>query len=375
MPGDPLIGEHRSRREIAAKRLKDVQEFLCGSMVDNSGYDFSSAHFNYDVMSDLPDEALLAPTFQEVVSKILVKETKLDFKEDQIIPFHMKTRLVIDRLFRIFAGREKVALPLPNWHFWDMRCEQGSYGFRYFQGENEDQLVGNFSTVAKEGDVKCLVLVSPANPLMYKLSEDAAKEIDGIALKHNIEVIINDILRGVQPVGDRRSIGEYFTRPYIVEGFSKRFGEYPLGNKAYVLVPEDDLVVRGEHAKEERLCGGILELAYRYSTEHISEELRARNSAFDSGIYVHNPNIVILRPSDTHLISLLILPDGFQTQNLRSNLSGHIDIRYKSDYYPGGYEKNPDFLRITTATMDTDQIYDGAMELGNAIISANREII
>jgi len=39
---------------------------------------------------------------------------------------------------------------------------------------------------------------------MYRISEECAKQLDEIALRNGVDVIVDDVLRGIQPIGDRR---------------------------------------------------------------------------------------------------------------------------------------------------------------------------
>lgn len=361
-------------------------------------YNFGSAHYNYNAFYDFPDETIehvkslaryeargkkrifkdkrkITP-IETVIAEILRDETSLDVDENRIKATHGSTRGAVDYTLKaIVNGDRRVAIPIPNWHFWEIgSAAKDEYEFAYFDGANTDRLVENFRNLAEEGDIGALLLVNPANPLMYKLSEEVAKELDKIALEHGVEIVIDEVLRGVQPIGERDSIGRYFSRPYIIEGFSKRFGDEPTGHLAYVYVPKDNTYVLFTDEEKNCACSEILKAAYKHSTVPAIDELRERNGAFDRGMNDANPDVKIIRPSPTNLITLLELPSDGSSNSCTCNFSAQaayngIMVAPSCTFYPSGYGPNGNrkLLRISVGSMSGNEIYEGARILGEGI--------
>lgn len=398
-------------------RIRGVGEIDLGAVVRHAlslvagtgSLDLYSAHYNYDTRTDLPEDArrkLLETTgyyqslsfpqaallffglskgkgehsIESVIAAMLTRETALSVREKRILAYDYNTRQTIDHLLSQLLGRhEKVAIPLPNWHFWEMEgYKQKKYGHEYFDAHDEQQFVGNFGKVAARRDVRALMVVTPANPLMFTLSPDAAKEIDQIALREGVDIIVDDVLRGVQPPGNRHSMAEYFTRPYLVEGFSKRFGDEPFGRLSYILLPEKSGWRSPSRGTISRIFspafGELLHAACEHSTEPAIEELRARNQAFDEGIHVHCPDVEIKRPSDSHIVSLVLLPGEFHGNAgaFRYALfhQRRVAVGWAEDFYPNGYLIPPDkqmYLRASIGKYSADRIRGGAEALGLAM--------
>ncbi|MFC1801288.1 hypothetical protein ACFLZB_02400 [Nanoarchaeota archaeon] len=371
---------------------------LFGDDSSSENYNFASAHFNYmisrDFSSDLSDmldararfvanrqakDAIKAygwPTANSVVAEMLNKETNLDVAEERIVPFNKRTRIALDALLSKLVGDDQVALPVPNWHFWDMgKFSKGDYSYAYFDAFDEGQLVEEFGKIASKKDVKALVLLSPTNPLFYNISEAAAKEIEAVALKNGVVVVVDDVLRGTNPVGQRNSFGEYFSQAYVVEGFSKRFGELPLGKFSYVLIPEGGVYLEPSFTPRNTcLEVGIIQAALKHSTEPAIEELKKRNKTFDEGLRSVCPEAQIVRPSESYLISLVRLPSGIDACELDGALESQgVSVYHSCKFIPHEYEmdhKRPDlnsWLRITVGMMSAEKIREGAVAIGSAI--------
>jgi len=77
------------------------------------------------------------------------------------------------------------------------------------------------------------------NLISKRITESAARELDSIALEYGVDIIVDDVLRGTQAFGERDTIARWFTRPFVVEGFSKRLGEEHAGDLSYALSPKD----------------------------------------------------------------------------------------------------------------------------------------
>ncbi|MEK6963908.1 MAG: hypothetical protein AABX70_05760 [Nanoarchaeota archaeon] len=353
-------------------------------------YDFGSAHYNFSIRNHLSEESLLPLTSliglphselkkrvrpaKAIIQGMLKKECDRAIPEDQIIARHDTTRGALDWLLKERVGfLQKVALPVPNWHFWSMaENRRSAYKFAYFNATKEEELVEGFRKIAQNRGIKVLLLVDPANPLMYQHSEEGCKEIDRIALNRGIDIVIDDVLRGTRPLEDRRSIARYFTNPYVVEGFGKRFGDDPLGGISYVLIPEKTKLPKA-HTKDLCPCGEMLQVALDNASVAAVAELEERNRAFDRGLRTAIPNIEIERPFASSLISLVYLPEGFQTTPegfMLNSLMNGVKLRVPDGCFPEGHKTKPNLrpsIRITVGQMNSDLIEKGAEYLGRGI--------
>jgi aspartate/methionine/tyrosine aminotransferase len=216
--------------------------------------------------------------------------------------------------------------------------------------------------------VDILILVDPANPLIFRLSKDATKEVDRIALKEGIEIIVDDVLRGTLPIGERESAARLLSRPYVVEGFSKRFGEYPFGTISYVLVPEDDKIVRRiAGIYFPCLCGEYLQAAFKQEGKAMME-LRRRNEALDKGLKETFPEIRPQRPGDAYLLALLHIPNDKGGCGCSRGISKHIEARYDGAFFPY-YRKRWErgIIRVMVGMMGESKVYRGARVLGRLL--------
>jgi aspartate/methionine/tyrosine aminotransferase len=296
-------------------------------------FDFATGQFRYDISGHIPKDiyqALLEletkkkegsdisdqlTPFETTIMQIHEEETSLRPSEDRIRPMHTSARGAIDYTFsQILKKGEQAIIPVPNWTFWHHLegYKKKDYGFRYFNASDPDQLVEGFRKAASKRKAKAMILVDPSNPLGYRLTQDVCLEIDSIAEKEGITVVVDDLLRGNQPVGSRESIAAYFSRPYVVEGFSHRFGENPLGNISYIIVPEGNNTVQSEKIKT-CLCAELLKVAYQYATESVLEELAERNRLFDESIRKAMPDLNVYRASDSSISGTVELPESVST--------------------------------------------------------------
>jgi len=287
-------------------------------------YALGKAHFRFDVGTFIPERFQVLDDFKakaeplsEVVAKMLRSESHLDINPNRIISYHGSTRSCLDYVVdSIIGGTDQtLSFVLPNWHFWDLGDSLKNYGLDLFEAINEEQLVEGFKKKANKGKIGVLILSDPNTPLMYRLSSEALQEIDHIALDHGVDIVVDDVLRGVQPLGERESIAKHLTKPYIIEGFSKRFGEdAPLGSDtSYVVVPEGVDFISSNCLDESGGCdvltGAVLKCLLDYLSEPILAEYERRNQAFDEGFYLNSDNgAKIMRPSPTHITSLIELP-------------------------------------------------------------------
>ncbi|MBI2112542.1 aminotransferase class I/II-fold pyridoxal phosphate-dependent enzyme [Candidatus Woesearchaeota archaeon] len=357
-------------------------------------YCFDSGHLDYDVAKDIPlrvlgrliekHEGLLdgdlsvsdVLPFQEPIKTILASETSLGTSSDaRIKVFDQSARGSIDHVLSRVVGRHgSVALPLPNWTFWDhlRGVQKGDYTLNCFMALDPDQLVENYKTLLERTQVKALLLVHPSNPLGYTLSPDILKELDRISEREGVAIVIDDLLRGNQPVGDRETIAASLSRPYLVEGFSHRFGANPLGSFSYVLVPEEDRLIEAPQLGPS-IYSEVLAAAYRYSTPKIAREMQRRNKAFDEEISRYCPDVRISRPSITSISSILELPPESRMSAIEfSHYAERRDVGvYPVDsFFPTGVRqpnRSSKLLRIAVGSMKEDMIREGAEKLGMLI--------
>jgi len=173
------------------------------------------------------------------------------------------------------------------------------------------------------------------------------------------------LLRGNLPIGDRETIAANISEPYVVEGFSHRFGNGHLSELSYALVPEGDRAVSPPY-KGECLCSEILDLAFRYCTKPIAEELQARNAAFDRGMRTVLPEIQITRPSNSSITSVVKLPDQMEIGSTHfaeeARING-VGVFPMSHFYPDGVQPPKvaeRYFRVAVGEMDIERVEVGA---------------
>lgn len=357
-------------------------------------YDFGSGTLSYSLGDDIPQSEverldLLADKienrrffskrpevldFGSVIVKMLAEETSLRPKENQITQMHLSARYALDHVFKqIVRPGSKIALPVPNWNFWNKLpgVQEGNYSFEFFPAWNKDQLVDGFEKTARRGDISAVLLVNPSNPLGIHLDREVGIALDDIVQKYGIIPVVDDLLRGNQPIGQRETVAVSLSAPYVVEGFSHRFGE-EFQSLSYVLNPEGRKQV---HCKGEPkcLCSEILSLALQYATQPIVNQLVLRNAAFDEGMRQILPDIQITRPSDSSITSIVQLPTGVKMDVRRfsreTELNG-ININPVTSFYPPEvtpHNESNRLFRVAVGEMDVDQVRDGAMYLAKGI--------
>ena len=368
---------------------------LISALMGRTSYDFIPGHLDYDIGRDIPREELERlielkkyvgsldldsaerPQFEPVLTEMLANEAELVVSDKtRIIPFHLSARGAIDHVLRSIAQNKKVALPTPNWFFWSKLdgAAEGRYGFEYFQALTPDQLVSNFKKLSKQKDLGALLLVSPSNPLGFSIDSGIAEELDKIAQKNGIEVVIDDLLRGNQPFGKRQTIARYFSRPFVVEGFSHRFGENPLGALSYVLLPEGDIYLDSDKSREQDcICPEVLKLAFKYSSRPIFEQLVVRNRAFDKGIRETFPDIEIVRTHEGSITSIVTMPKalkGTASKLYETAALNNLGIAPIAKYFPEGSvipRSVSRKFRIAIGAMDEGRVYYGARFLGKGM--------
>jgi len=335
--------------------------------------DFTGGEFEFEVLSQIPSEKMLEfrilqhklwdgdipdnhLRMEDAISNMLREETTLP-ESGLILPRHTSTRYVLSDIMKKLDGA--IGIPVPNWNFWAALREK-NHDFMFFDGLTEDRLLDGFTKLAERGMLNSLLLVDPANPMGYRITQKMAKEIDEVALRYGIEILIDDVSRGTLPVGQRESIGTYFTRPYVVEGFSHRLGEGFFGNSSYVYVPDESMDIGFSQEKRPCICGPIFEYVYKNLTANISHMISERNTAFDSGL---SDEIELIRPSNTSLISLVRFPDGIDSDEFLVHAK-EVGITFAEIgwFYPGGFDVPPEARNIARIGVG----YDNPVECFNA---------
>lgn len=373
-----------------------LDAFFSGLM--GPGMGFGSAHYEFSVLPHIPEnlaqdlcQAIETnrvgrfrkqggfPKMDGAMREIIEEETSLDLGKYRMYATCMQTRKTIRTVLTSIAKRtnKPIALPVPNWHFWNMCGDNPEkIPFTYFDATNAKELVEGFDMVSRSGDVGSLVLTSPANPLLYDLSREDVAEIDRIAATRNVKVIIDDVLRGTKPLGQRDSIASWFEKPpYVIEGFGKRFGEGALAGMSYVLVPRGEKVAKPQlHWICNSNSGVILRMAHKYATEPALKELEARNAAFDKGLLAAGPQgLTVTRPYQSSLISLVSLPADFPMSSQGFAIGAHyrgIEVAPMDVFYPPGHRiptQQPEKIRVTVGHFSSDSIQRTAGFLGNEI--------
>lgn len=203
------------------------------------------------------------------------------------------------------------------------------------------------------------------NPMQYHISEDAAKQINEIANKQGITIILDDLLRGNEPLGQRKSIYSFFSNPYLIEGLSHRYGEKPLGNFSYVLAPEGS-TLNNDIKEVPHIFGELLHFAYIYSSKPIVDDLKLRNGGIDKAFERYFPEANIIRSSPSSITSLIELPKNYSLDTINDLYSQGVVIFPIEGFFPEGH-KVPRFdktlLRVAVGSMDAFDVYEGAVEM------------
>ncbi|GEM_PF-5746661 len=387
-----------------------LNELMHKAMNKEIPYNMGSAHYTYDILNDIPiaeteklyklTERFESPAYaftkmlsqkktnniEEIVLDMHSRETTLKFNPKQLIVNGKSTRYAMRDVIKITTmdKNKHVALPLPNWHFWELfDGENEEKKFAFFEASSPEQLLDGFRKVAKRGNIGSLVLVNPSNPLGYKIDQKLAEEIDVIAQKYGIDIIVDDVLRGVQPIGDRESIGIYFSRPYIVEGFSKRFGDEPIGEvSAYTILPKD---VSGKKFRSEAniakktVVAELMRMAFAYSEKPAIEELTARNRIFSDRLLSHDGDIKVYRPSESHLLTVLELPNTYWSKSTDLDdqlMEKGVVISPIEMYKPDDFQLSENYknkFRITVGRISSCNIAEAADLIGETIRTMKNE--
>ncbi len=375
-------------------------------------FDFGSAHFVFNAEAPIPGDKIddyleslghfndgwLSPSeldpsdfplADDLLVSLLQEETTLSGVEPGRIIFSpVPTRIAVDSALQALSGiwKNTVALPVPNWYFWQ-RNGGGSYNWEFFEAITPEQIVDGFEKIAPNTRVGTLLLTNPTVPMGYSLTEDVCKELDRIALRHGVTVVIDEVNRGVQPIGERDSIGRFFSAPYVIEGMSKRFGDGPFYNNSYVLVPTSanrkkigkKLAQCSNGEGGLRIAGGLLKLALDYASKPAIEELAHRNGVLDDSFEQHIPSGVILnRPSATHLTSIAqITPYGVTCDaNSLEEVCAYegVNLLPVGGFFPQGFQVSAetslavcDKVRLTVGRLSPARIKAGVKIMGEIL--------
>lgn len=179
-------------------------------------------------------------TLDEAASFILETETNLDLSQYDLYTDCGGARNSIAEVIKAkagFFGGRKVAFSSPNWMFDRIITEIGGVEPVSFFARTADEFVERYSSQV-DSSYAAVILVDPSNPLGFTMTPEHIAEIEKVSEKYNITPIFDDIFRGLQKRGDRKSASLYSNNSVIVESTSKRFGQRGVG-ATWTLVPKD----------------------------------------------------------------------------------------------------------------------------------------
>ncbi len=227
-----------------------------------------------------------------VATKILSGETSFNLEDYTLQTTTGGARRAISDVLRHLTAtgkRNVVAYATPNWAAFDhlVKTVPGAQSSA-MHVETADQFVQKFSDLPNKEKVAAIIVVDPANPLGYRLTETHVAELERIADKYGVAVVFDDVFRGMQVLGQRHSASEYSKNAIVIESTSKRFGERSLG-VTWTLFPQGVDIKLTDSTDECR--GGCKETAaavvdglYRLGYgERISEMVRQNGDAFVAG--------------------------------------------------------------------------------------------
>ncbi len=325
------------------------------------------------------------PNLENVVCGMLKDETRLDFDPSKLKTFPGSTQVALRDAMKASKSflRRKIALPVPNWHFQNAFEREN---FVPFEAYSEDQFVANFKTAVADNNVAALILVDPAIPLMYSLSEGAAREIDATAQKWGVKVIVDEVMRGVKPRDQRDTVARHFTHGYVVEGFSKRFGaDYPTDSLSYLL-PFGDAKLLSKGGWNRNLTPGVkpyvakfLQTMLRYISEPAIAELTRKNADFDRGLSETSSETIVTRPYDSLITSLVGLPSGHSLNALQFSRYAQnegVHVLPIDCLLPEGMDVREGYnhlFRIAVGVEPAERFYDIGRKVGKVIEDSRNE--
>lgn len=331
-------------------------------------HEIALRHFDHrgNVIKDYDGKPL-----ENVLEEMVHRETTLSH-DHGLYCVSGSTRAALNTLFDHTAPEsgDAIALPLPNWHFWE---DNPLRRFEYFEAPSEDELVSNFKRAAKKRHVKGVVISAPNTLVDYELSEASVKEIDSIAERNNVKIIVDDVMRGTRSIGQRDSIGCWINRPFIAEGLSHRFSKRSFGRVSYVMVPKgENLRNTPEIPKIERLYAPSVEAVLKYSSQAAVDELTARNNAFEKGFKASAPkDVQTYRPFSSCLTTRVEIPRNFKCgpEDLSIHLWNEfgIGILPAQEFYPKrhrAHKKCRNLLRASIGQIHSERMEESAALLG-----------
>jgi aspartate/methionine/tyrosine aminotransferase len=400
---------------ILGALLGDVLDYLGGSQ----GYNMASAHFNFEPLQFMPRETAvrlytslkavnalreqlnyvgrfdartrrlvekaerdtpqylegLVTDYPTAIREMLASETTLALDGNAVSLYIDCTRHAIGQVLEYIVGQNRdrgqskkrmVAIPQPNWHFASDEggvpgIGDGRFPAAFFDAVDEATYVDNFEALARRDGkrIAALIISEPSVPLMMKLSEAAAKRIDDIAQRYGIQVIVDDVLRGSQPIGQRDTVARYFARPIIVEGNSKRFGDGLWGN-CYILHPADMAITTNAIPLENMIYAAATDAMMRHASVPAQQEYERRNALMDERLRLSCPDVVATRPSSSNITTLVRLPfarpDGmtFTDYLHRNGVTVAPMEGFFHDYHaPKGLRP---YIRVTCGRLDMDDL-------------------
>lgn len=138
----------------------------------------------------------------------------------------------------VTSDKPFVAYASPNWIFDSVVASvRSAAGFPFFAFSG-DSFVGHFEELPEKDRIAALIVVDPANPLGYRLSQRNVSQMEEVAQEHGIVPIFDDVFRGMQRPGERHSASEFSKKSVVVETTSKRFGIRGIGT-TWTLIPKE----------------------------------------------------------------------------------------------------------------------------------------
>jgi hypothetical protein len=344
-------------------------------------FHFGSAHFRYDINRDIPDQQKRYLDWrvredrwkfrpETVIRSILADETKIAFSQRNIAVVKQSARKTLEHILPEAAAGKDVALAVPNWAFWKKLDRGGEYQFKGLFATSAEQFVDLFRKKARKGNLGALLVVDPQTPLGYRITPEAARELDSIALHHGVTVVVDDVLRGSLPIGKRKGVLPYFTKPYVVGSLAKRLGTM-LMDYSFVVRPEGQRTsLRSNTTGHD---GELLRLAYMFSTKPAYAEISARNEALDQTLRRAIQDVRINRPGNGSLTSAIFIPPSYDTTgevvSLAAKYEG-IEVFAAGHFLPPNLETPPEmrnFLRFSVGGHTREEVVRGVRRLGNII--------
>jgi len=180
---------------------------------------------------------------EDIGRQVYSDETDLDLSR---FDFYGHTNGARDAIQKVVArlGEKKpgfVFYASPNWVFDKVLAGvHPNITLGNFFADSGDSFIASLEEVTKylKDKLLAIVIVDPANPLGYSLSQEHIERINKIQRKYGTVPIFDDVFRGLREPSERHSSSRFAENPIIVETTSKRFGARGLG-VTWTLIPKD----------------------------------------------------------------------------------------------------------------------------------------